>query len=117
MLLVDLTVIDLHFLLPFAVDIVAHHNLCPATVRCSKDCGECIVEWLQVQKMGTRVGNLFGFKEFFFWGGVQLFACVVVCAAKTDKSVASLVSTDSVLTVWLIHLVVRILPPPVQNVS
>jgi len=30
MLLVDLTVIDLHFLLPFAVDAVARHNLRPA---------------------------------------------------------------------------------------
>ena len=66
--------------------------------------------------MGMRVGDLFGFEEFF-WGGTQLFACVVVCAAKTDKSVASLVSTDSVFTVWLIHLIIHILPSPVQNVS
>ena len=33
MLLIDLTVIDLHFLLPFAVDAVAHDNLHPVVVR------------------------------------------------------------------------------------
>jgi len=43
---------------------------------------------------------LFGFEEFF-WGSTWLFACVVVCTAKTDKSIASLVSTDSVFTIWL----------------
>ena len=52
-----------------------------------------------------------------FWGGTWLFAHVVVCTAKTDKSVASLVSTDSVFTVWLIHLVILIPPSPVCNVS
>jgi hypothetical protein len=62
------------------------------------------------------VGDLFGFEEFFL-GSTWLFARVVVCAAKTDKSIASLVSTDSVFTVWLIHLVVRIPPSPVCNVS
>jgi len=56
------------------------------------------------------------FEEFSF-GGVQLFACVVVCTAKTDKSVASLISIDSVFTVWLIHLIVHILPSPISNVS
>ena len=33
MLLIDLTVIDLRFLLPFAVDAVAHDNLHPVAVR------------------------------------------------------------------------------------
>lgn len=32
MLLVDLSVIDLHFLLPFAINTVARHNLRPAAV-------------------------------------------------------------------------------------
>ena len=33
MLLINLTVINLHFLLPFAVNTVARHNLCPVAVR------------------------------------------------------------------------------------
>ena len=48
--------------------------------------------------MGTRVGDLFGFEEFLL-GSTWLFACVVVCDVKTDKYIASLVSTDSVFTV------------------
>jgi hypothetical protein len=52
-----------------------------------------------------------------FLGGTWLFAHVVVCTAKTDKSVASLISMDSVFTVWLIHLIIHIPPSPVQNVS
>ena len=60
------------------------------------------------------MGDLFGFEEVLL-GGIQLFADVVY-AAKTDKFVASLVSTDSVFTVRLIHLIVCILPSPV-NVS
>jgi hypothetical protein len=66
--------------------------------------------------MGMRAGDLFGFEEFF-GGSTWLFAHVVVYATKTDKSIASLVFTDSVFTVWLIHLVILIPPSPVCNVS
>lgn len=72
--------------------------------------GECIVS---VQKQEKEWGICLGLRNFL--GGMKLFVCViVVCAGRTDKSIASLIS---VFTVWLIHLVVPILPSPVRNVS
>jgi len=77
MQLVNLTVIDLHFLLPFAVDAVACHNLHLVVV------GGCSKDWRVYSgiAMGTDNRNKSG---GFVWvwrvfGGVHGYLLVLLC--------------------------------------
>ena len=64
MLLVNLTVIDLHFLLPFPVDAIAHHNLHSAVVR----------ELLRVDsKVCNHLLDVFAWKK----AGIDTGACLI----------------------------------------